>query len=135
MVANARAIAAVATYAGNTEVASNFSQIGTDLETAMNTHLWDPNQQFYVDVIMPNNPGLAPISGREEVGLYPYRFGVGLGSNHTEAALTLFDPEGFQAPYGPTTLEIRNQYYTATKPTDYCCYWQGQSSVKPERFR
>jgi hypothetical protein len=134
MVANARAIAAVANYAGNANVESNFTLIGSGLEAAMNRHLWDPNQQFYVDVIVPNNPDLTPISGREEVGLYPYGFGIGLNSTYTGAALQLFDPQGFQAPYGPNTLEIRNQYYTATKPTDYCCYWQGQVCNFPEHF-
>ena len=126
MIANARAIAAIGNYAGKSEVESSFTLIGSNLEAAMNRHLWSPDQEFYVDVIRPNNPDLKPISGREEVGLYPYRFGIGLESNHSRAALALFDPQGFQAPYGPTTLEIRNQYYTAQKPTGYCCFWQGQ---------
>ncbi|TVY19118.1 hypothetical protein LARI1_G002945 [Lachnellula arida] len=108
MVANARAIAAVANYAGNSKVESNFTLIGSNLEAAVNRHLWSPDQQFYVDVIRPNNPDLKPISGREEVGLYPYRFGIGLESNHSGAALALFDPQGFQAPLLDQTILTEN---------------------------
>ncbi|TVY93639.1 hypothetical protein LAWI1_G000921 [Lachnellula willkommii] len=108
MVANARAIAAVANYAGNSKVESNFTPIGSNLEAAVNRHLWSPDQQFYVDVIRPNNPDLKPISGREEVGLYPYRFGIGLESNHSGAALALFDPQGFQAPLLDQTILTEN---------------------------
>jgi hypothetical protein len=128
MVGNARAIANVASQAGNAAVASNFTSIADKIEHAMYDHLWDPAQEFFVDVIQPNNPDLSPIHGREEVGFYPYRFGVGLESKYSVApVLELFDPQGFFAPYGPTTLEIRNQYFMAVKPDGYCCYWNGQS--------
>jgi len=128
MVANARAIAATASAAGNKVVASNYTQVAAALEAAMYNHLWDPIQQFFVDVIMPNNPNHTKIQGREEVGLYPFRFGIGLQANYSNPSYEeMFDPQGFLATYGPTTLEIRNQYYDATKPSGYCCYWNGQS--------
>ena len=128
MVANARAIASAATLIGNTTIATEFNHLGDDLEEVIYTRLWDPQQEFFVDVIRPNNTDLSPIRGREEVGFYPYRFGIGLDSKYSNSAIQqLFDPEGFQTKYGPTTLEVRNQYFTANKPTDYCCFWQGQS--------
>ncbi|PVH88495.1 hypothetical protein DL98DRAFT_628537 [Cadophora sp. DSE1049] len=128
MVANARAIAQVAKQSGDSETASNFTQIADRLEQAMSDKLWDPVQEFFVDVIRPNNPNLTKVMGREEVGLYPFRFGVGLEPKYSNASIQkLLDPQGFLTPYGPTTLEVQNEYYFATKPSDYCCYWNGQS--------
>lgn len=128
MVANARAISNIANRAGNADVALNFTQIADNLALAMQEHLWDSVQEFFVDVIRPNNPSLTKLIGREEVGLYPFRFGVGMEPAFFDpASQELFDPDGFLTAYGPTTLEVRNQYYDATKPSNYCCYWNGQS--------
>jgi Mannosylglycerate hydrolase MGH1-like glycoside hydrolase domain len=128
MVANARAIAEVSTQAGDSATASEFTQIADRLEHSIYTKLWDPNQRFFVDVIRPNNPSLAKVQGREEVGLFPFRFGVGLDGEYANPSVQqLFDPHGFFTTYGPTTLETRNKYYAATKPGGACCYWNGQS--------
>ena len=60
--------------------------------------------------------------------LYLSSTGIGLSSTYANPAIhTLFDPSGFLTEFGPPTLETRNQYFTATRPTTYCCYWQGQS--------
>jgi hypothetical protein len=124
MVANARAIATVAGFTNSTaNITSLFTSTAKSLEEAMYKTLWDPVQKFFVDVIRSNTPALTPIKGREAVGLYPFRFGIGLEANHTTAAKSLFDPNGFQAPYGPTTLESRNQFFDAKKPGS----WNGQS--------
>ncbi|KAI8953157.1 Six-hairpin glycosidase-like protein [Xylaria longipes] len=128
MVANARAIARAAGIAHDGLTESQFSKIADDLETAMYDRLWAPEQEFFMDVIRPNNPDLTRLTGREQVGLFPYRFGIGLNESYAQPALdSMFDPQGFFAPYGPTTLEIRNPWFTATKPTDYCCWWNGMS--------
>ncbi|CZR50838.1 uncharacterized protein PAC_00712 [Phialocephala subalpina] len=128
MVANARAVAQVAVQAGDSATAATFTKKADQLEQAIYDRLWDPSQNFFVDVIMPNNPNLTKVMGREEVGFFPYRFGIGLTSQYANTSVQeLFDPQGFLTAYGPTTLEVRNQYFTATKPSDYCCYWQGQS--------
>lgn len=128
MIANARAIAEIATQSGDTSTATNFTQIADNLERAFYQHLWSQDQHFFVDVIRPNNPNLSQLTGREEVGFYPFRFGIGLAPQYANSsASAMFDPDGFLTQYGPTTLEVRNQYYDATKPSDYCCYWNGQS--------
>jgi hypothetical protein len=128
MVANARAIAKIATQVGDSSTASNFTKFAVDLENAFYQHLWDPDQQFFMDVIRPNNTNLSTLTGREEVGFYPFRFGIGLAPQYANSSVAaMFDPNGFLTEYGPTTLEVRNQYYDATKPSDYCCFWNGQS--------
>ena len=128
MVGNARAISSVATQAGYSSIALKFSKLADQLERSICTNLWDVEQGFFVDVIRPNNPHLTKVQGREEVGLFPFRFGVGLDSQYANASVQqLFDPQGFYSTYGPTTLEIRNQYFASTKPGGACCYWNGQS--------
>ncbi|KAJ3569883.1 hypothetical protein NPX13_g5925 [Xylaria arbuscula] len=128
MVANARAIARSAKLASDTDTESEFSNIADELEAAMFKYLWAPEQNFFMDVIRPNNPNLTRLTGREQVGLFPYRFAIGLNQSYAQPAVdSMFDPDGFLATYGPTTLEIRDEWFMATKPENYCCYWNGQS--------
>ncbi|KAG9238326.1 Six-hairpin glycosidase-like protein [Amylocarpus encephaloides] len=128
MVANARAIFKVSGFTNSTtDITTTFASKAANLEAAIYKTLWDPVQKFFVDVIRTNNPRLSPVKGREAVGFYPFRFGIGLESKYFKAVKSLFDPNGFMAPYGPTTLETRNQFFAANKPADYCCYWNGQS--------
>lgn len=128
MAANARAVAETAQIAGYSELATNFTLLADTVERAMYEHLWSEDQHFFVDVIRPDNPNLTQLKGREEVGLFPFRFGIGLEEEYcASSSKELFDPDGFYTTYGPTTLEVRSQYYDATKPTSYCCYWNGQS--------
>ncbi|KAI6087721.1 Six-hairpin glycosidase-like protein [Hypoxylon rubiginosum] len=128
MVANARAIARAAKLARNGLVEVQFTKLADDLEEAMYKRMWAPDQEFFMDIIRPNNPNLTRLTGREQVGLFPYRFGIGLNTSYTQPALdSMFDPQGFLSTYGPTTLEIRDPWFFAVKPDDYCCYWNGMS--------
>ncbi|KAH9889636.1 Six-hairpin glycosidase-like protein [Xylariomycetidae sp. FL2044] len=128
MVANARAVARAANLASNGEVEAQFTQLADDLENAMYARMWAADQQFFMDIIRPDNPDLVPLSGREEVGVFPFRFGIGLENGYAQPAVdALFDSEGLYAPWGPTTLERRNEWFMAVKPDDYCCYWNGMS--------
>ncbi|KAI3319574.1 Six-hairpin glycosidase [Xylariaceae sp. AK1471] len=129
MVANARAIARAAELARDGFTKFQFSKFADQLETAMLKRLWAPEQEFFMDIIRPGNPKLTRLTGREQVGLFPYRFGIGLNHTYAQPALdSMFDPLGFFAPYGPTTLEIRDPWFAATKPDpSYCCWWNGMS--------
>ncbi|KAI1266931.1 Six-hairpin glycosidase-like protein [Xylariaceae sp. FL1019] len=118
MVANARAIARAAKLISHRCTERQFTELADNIERAMYKHLWAPKQKFFMDIIRPNNPDFTPLTGREAVGLYPFRFGIGL--NHSVPARL--------ATYGPTTLEIRDPWYNATKDDPgYCCWWNGQS--------
>lgn len=131
MVANAQAIAHTAQLAGNASLAKEYLAIARGIKNAMFFWLWDYDLHFFVDFVRKDNYSMGHdgrTQGRELVGLFPYRFGIGLtGPYANEPMKQLFDPEGFQAEYGPTTLERRNEFYDATKPSSYCCYWNGQS--------
>ncbi|KXJ89066.1 Six-hairpin glycosidase-like protein [Microdochium bolleyi] len=128
MVANARAVARAAEFAGNSKVQAEYTRMADGIEAAMFKHLWDPKKKFFMDIIRANNPNLTRLEGREQVGVFPFRFGVGLNETYAQPAVdALFDPQGFLTPYGPTTLEVRDPWYMAEKPDSYCCYWNGQS--------
>ncbi|KAI0015759.1 Six-hairpin glycosidase [Xylariomycetidae sp. FL0641] len=128
MVANTRAIARAANLAHDGFNEQRFSEFADALEAAMYERLWAPEQKFFMDVIRPGNPNLTRLSGREQVGLFPYRFGIGVDKNYAQPAVdAMFDEEGFLATYGPTTLEIRDPWFMAVRPDDYCCYWNGMS--------
>ncbi|TGJ82500.1 hypothetical protein E0Z10_g6276 [Xylaria hypoxylon] len=160
MVANARAIARAASIAHDDLIESNFSRIADELEAAMYERLWAPEQEFFLgvdypvfrpvpngskltsflpqmDVIRPDNPELTRLTGREQVGLFPYRFGIGLEKSYAQPALdAMFDPAGFLAPYGPTTLEIRDPWFAATKPDpNYSAiYRSGVTNATAEQY-
>ncbi|KAI1413864.1 Six-hairpin glycosidase-like protein [Hypoxylon sp. FL1857] len=128
MVANARAISRAAKLARDGFTEFLFSKLADELEAAMYERMWAPEQRFFMDIIRPNNPNLTRLTGREQVGLFPYRFGIGLNKSYAQPAVdSMFDTEGFLAPYGPTTLEIRDPWFMAVRPDDYCCYWNGMS--------
>ncbi|KAI2641343.1 Six-hairpin glycosidase [Xylaria nigripes] len=129
MIANARAIAKTAELAHASFTQSQFSRLADELEMAMYERLWAPEQEFFMDVIRPNNPNFTRLAGREQVGLFPYRFGIGLNQTYAQPALdSMFDTMGFLSPYGPTTLEIRDPWFAGTKPDpNYCCWWNGMS--------
>lgn len=76
MVANADAIVAVATAVGDADVASKYSTISQNLRQAMLTNLWNSSQQVSVDNIRAGSPGAGQVIGREEVGFYPFRYGI-----------------------------------------------------------
>ncbi|KAI1497910.1 Six-hairpin glycosidase-like protein [Biscogniauxia marginata] len=128
MVANARAIARAANLARDGFTEARFTKLAEDIENAMYKRMWATEQQFFMDIIRPGNPNLTRLSGREQVGLFPYRFGIGLNQSYAQPAVdSLFDTNGFLSPFGPTTLEIRDPWFMATRPNEYCCYWNGMS--------
>jgi glycogen debranching enzyme len=122
MAANARAIASAARVAGNAEVEAKYTGIAEDVEGAFYDRMWAPEQKFFMDIIRPDNPDLTPLTGRQEVGFYPYRFGIGLSEEYAQPAVdTLFDPDGFLTEFGPPTLEVRDPWYKPDKsPEEYC---------------
>ncbi|KAK7607128.1 Six-hairpin glycosidase-like protein [Phyllosticta paracitricarpa] len=134
MIANARAIAAVARLAGNASLAQQWSARAATLEQNMHSLLWDNDLQFWIDVVRGSN---TPAVGRQLIGYFPYRFDVFASSSSSnsftpsnaeirglEAGLS---PEAFLTEFGPTTLEQSNPYYTALKNSTICCVWNGQS--------
>lgn len=86
--------------------------------------MWSEELQFWIDVVEGTN---YKCQGRELIGYYPYRFGIGTNSTYVRGLEYGMDAEHFLTEFGPTTLEQPSPYYTALKNTTYCCLWNGQS--------
>jgi len=63
--------------------------------------------------------------GRELIGYVPWQFDMpSRGKGFEEAWKYLVDPEFFQAPFGPVTVERRDPLFILQP---HCCWWSGQS--------
>ena len=123
---DAKAIAAIATLAGNTAIATEYNQRADALATAITTHLWDSGNSFFKHMARDNNPSNSLLDTREIMGYLPWQFGVPLDSSYSEAFTQLTDSNGFKSDYGPTTAERRSSWFMH-EATDGCCRWDGPS--------
>lgn len=106
------------------DLAKTWADYADDLYTKMQDLLWSDGLQFWIDVVEGTN---LRCEGRELIGYFPYRFGVGTDSMYVKGLEAGLNSEHFLSEFGPTTLEQTNPYYTPFKNTTYCCIWQGQS--------
>jgi hypothetical protein len=121
---DAVAISRLARLAGDGATADEYAARAAALKTAMQKWLWDPSRHFYYDMPRDNNPGHRLIDSREEIGYIPWQFGAAQPSD-AGAWAQLVDPQGFAAPYGPTTAERRSPWFM--HEAGGCCRWDGPS--------
>jgi hypothetical protein len=122
---DATAIARLAALAHQPAAAASYTAKAAALRAGMQQWLWDPSRQFFFDMARDSNPGHALLSAREEIGYVPWMFDMPAPSD-SAAWAQLTDPRGFAAPYGPTTVEQRSQWYMY-QASDGCCRWDGPS--------
>ena len=118
MVAGAQAISGVAQLAGQDDLVRQWNTTASNLYTKMRNTLWWEEEKFWIDVVMHNT---VEAKGRELIGYFPYRFGVGTDDDAIQGLEAGLKSEHFLTAFGPTTLEQTNPYYTALKNTTYCC--------------
>jgi len=132
---DARTIAALARAAGQIETAADFDQKAAQLETLLETKLWNQRDQFY-EVLSPAadsgirkqkkfiDPGtqLEFAGVRELIGYIPFLYTTPPPA-HTVAWKQLFDPQGFAGKYGPTTAERRSPRFRFASSDQ--CTWNG----------
>ena len=121
---DAVAISAIATMANNLTLASEYTQRADELKSAMQTHLWSSNLQFFMHLARDGNPTEALLTTREIMGYIPWMFNMPEASDSV-AFKELLDAEGFAATYGPTTTERRSQWFMYEASS--CCRWDGPS--------
>ena len=135
MYGDARAIAEIATEAGDSATAAEFNRKADTLHTLIETRLWNPKDQFY-EVVSPAadsgirkqkkfiDPGTQlKFSGvRELIGYIPWQFDIPAPS-HAVAWKQLFDPQGFDGKYGATTAERRSPRFRFASSDQ--CTWNG----------
>lgn len=122
---DARAIAALARRSGDTGTATLYDQRAAGLKAQQEKWLWDDEAGFYKHVMRDGNPDRRKIADREEIGYIPWYFHMAPAQN-ARAWAQLTDPQGFAAPYGPTTVERRSPWYMKDANLG-CCRWSGPS--------
>jgi hypothetical protein len=118
MVANARAIARIATWANRPELAEEFTAKADALHAAMIAAMWDPEAKFFK--VRREDGTLS--DAREAIGFVPWMFGLAK-PEHAEAWAQTRDPAGFWAPWGLTTAGRRHPAFR-THGTG-TCEWDG----------
>jgi len=123
MYGNAVAIAAIAGIAGREAVAREYRQKAAGLKELVQSRLWNPAARFFET--LDESGAFAPV--RENIGFTPWYFGLPADRSGYEAAWRqLMDPEGFHAPFGPTTVERRSPLFHVSYEGDDCA-WNGPS--------
>jgi hypothetical protein len=127
----AEVISELATMMHQPATAREFAAKAAALKSGMQRYLWSGSQQFFDDVLLPDNPSLSQLDQRQETGFVPWYFDMPSASD-SDAWAQLMNPEGFYTQYGPPTLEVRSQYYMQNAYTPGagdggCCHWDGPS--------
>ena len=116
---DARALALVSRKAGDAAAGARYDAEAARLRSAAEKTLWDGS--FYKHVTRAG----ATIADREEIGFIPWYFHLAPASDAV-AWQQLTDPQGFAAPYGPTTTERRSPWFMHDALSG-CCRWDGPS--------
>jgi hypothetical protein len=136
MYGDARAIARIAELAGRADVAKEYQAKADRLRDLVQRKLWDPQAKFFKT--LPYNPkapndglgqgkGAALVDVRELHGFTPWYFNLPQPNKGYEVAWKqLMDPNGFYAPYGPTTAERRHPGFRLSYE-GHACQWNGPS--------
>lgn len=120
---NAKAIAAIAALAGNVATSREYGEKTARLKQLVRERLWDRRAKFFETVL--ESGSMAEV--REEIGFTPWYFNLpDDAAEYGEAWKQLMDPEGFYAPYGPTTAERRHPGFRIADQGDDC-QWNGPS--------
>ena len=93
------------------------------LKQQINAQLWDQTAEFYKVIPMNGKNEFSP--ARELHGFTPWYFNIP-PDDYAGAWLQLKDPEGFYAPFGPTTAEQRAPGFKISY-TGHECQWNGPS--------
>jgi hypothetical protein len=107
---DALAIADVAGLNRDTATQAEYLQRAAALKANAHKWLWDPTRGFWYDIVDENNPAHQRLDAREETGFVPWQFDLAEPSDSVAWAQML-DPQGFAAPYGPTTVERRSPWF------------------------
>lgn len=125
MFGDARAIAAIAERAGKPELARIYQEKADRLRGLVQRKLWDPDARFFK--VLPQGENARLVDVRELHGFTPWYFNLPEpGRGYEVAWRQLMEPQGFRAPFGPTTAEQRHPGYTISY-ADHECQWNGPS--------
>lgn len=124
MYGNAVAIREIAQIAGDQKLMKIYQTKADFIRKQILERLWDENANFF-KVIPRGLPELKFSNVRELHGYTPWYFSIP-ETTHTRAWEQLFDEQGFNAPYGPTTTEQRHAGFKLSYE-GHECQWNGPS--------
>jgi hypothetical protein len=120
---NARALAAIARLAGKAGLAGEFEAKARVLRELVQSRRWNREARFFET--LDESGVFVPV--REQIGFTPWYFDLPeRGRGYEEAWKQLTDPAGFEAPFGPTTVERRSALFRIADTGDDC-QWNGPS--------
>ncbi|MBM2615809.1 discoidin domain-containing protein [Actinoplanes sp. LDG1-06] len=117
---DARALALLKRRTGDVAAARRYENEAAQLKAATDRVMWDGS--FYKHVMKGQDTRIAD---REQIGFIPWYFNMPSASKSVAWA-QLTDPQGFAAPYGPTTTERRSRWFMH-EALNGCCRWDGPS--------
>jgi len=123
MFGDAIAISRIAAMIGATSTEQLFAQRAETLRNNVHDLLWDPADSFFKNIRRHQS---TPFRTRELIGYVPWYFNLPRDEAHYASAWAqMLDPDGFYAPFGPTTAERRDPEFMAEHGHD--CLWNGPS--------
>jgi len=124
MYGDAVAIEKIALLAGRQDIAEQYRQKAQKLKNLVQTRLWDDKAKFFKT--LPRDAEKL-VDVREQHGYTPWYFNLpDAGGDYEVAWKQLMDPEGFYAPFGPTTTEQRHPGFKISYE-GHECQWNGPS--------
>jgi hypothetical protein len=120
---DALAIAQIAELAGKADIAREYRGKAAAIKELVQARLWDADAQFFKVLPRRENKPLANV--REQHGFTPWYFNLP-GPQFAVAWKQVMDPQGFYAPFGPTTAEQRHPQF-ALAYAGHECQWNGPS--------
>ena len=124
MFGDAVAIAKIAEMAGRDEVVLEYLKKAAQIRDLVQDKLWDDEAKFFKT--LPRDSDTL-VDVREQHGYTPWYFHLPEEGKGFEVAWKqLMDPEGFFAPYGPTTAEQRHPGFKISYE-GHECQWNGPS--------
>ena len=123
MYADAIALSTMASMLGKQDEAKFYSDKAAQIKELINTRLWDESARFYKVIPRHLDGSFSP--AREEHGFIPWLYDIPK-PEWADAWLQLTDPQGFKAPFGPTTAEQRAEGFKILYE-GHECQWNGPS--------
>jgi len=120
---DALAIAQIASMAGKPEIARAFQARAAKIKELVQARLWDSEAQFFK--VLPRGENARMSGARELHGLTPWYCNLP-DADKSVAWKQVMDPQGFYAPFGPTTAEQRHPKF-ALSYAGHECQWNGPS--------
>jgi len=125
MYGDAKAIEAIAGVAGKPDIGKTYRRKAERIRRLVLEKLWDDDAKFFKVLPRGENAGKAAV--RELHGFTPWYFNLPeKGRGYEIAWKQLMDPQGFHAPFGPTTAEQRHPGF-ALRYEGHECQWNGPS--------